>query len=252
MTKFREKGYKYMMKIAICDDEHCICSQIENILLKYARRNYIKVDTEVFYSGESILNYFSKGDTFDLIFLDIEMEKIDGIEVGQQIRKIMRDYTTEIVYISGKDAYYKRLFDVQPLNFIEKPIPPQSVIDAFELAAKRLKKFFGFFQYQKRHETYKVEINNILYFESFNREVKIVLSNREDLFYGNLEDISFRVSGYPFLKIHRSYLINYNHTSILRYTEVVMSNGAVLPISRNRRQEIRNIQINKREDKNEY
>jgi DNA-binding LytR/AlgR family response regulator len=232
-----------MIKIAICDDDHFICSQLENILVKYTKRKYIKMNIDIFYSGKGILSCLDQGVIFDLIYLDIELGKISGIEVGLQIRKTMRNYTTEIVYISGKDKYYKQLFDVQPLNFIEKPISQQFVIGALELALERMKKYAGFFQYQKSHDIYKVEINNILYFESLNREVKIVTTIQEDLFYGNLEDISNRISNYPFLKIHRSYLINYNHATILRYSEVVMSNGTVLPISRNRRQEIRNIQI---------
>ena len=233
-----------MIKIAVCDDDRLICSQVEDILLKHANRNYMKINTDVFYSGESLLNYLKQDDSYDLIYLDIELGEISGIQVGQQIRKIMKNYTTEIVYISGKDNYYRQLFDIQPLNFIEKPINPQPVIESLELALERLKKSTGFFQYQKGHEIYKVEISRILYFESLNREVRIMMTDQEDLFYGNLEDISIRVSGYSFLKIHRSYLINYNHASILRYSEVVMSNGAVLPISRNRRQEIRNLQIN--------
>lgn len=233
-----------MIKVAVCDDDRLICSQVEDILLKHASRNCMKISTDVFYSGESLLNYLQKDDSYDLIYLDIELGEVSGIQVGQQIRKIMKNYTTEIVYISGKDNYYRQLFDVQPLNFIEKPINHQLVIKSLELALERLKKSTGFFQYQKGHEIYKVEISHILYFESLNREVRIMMTDQEDLFYGNLEDISIRVSGYSFLKIHRSYLINYNHASILRYSEVVMSNGTVLPISRNRRQEIRNLQIN--------
>lgn len=232
-----------MMKVAICDDDRLICSQVEDILLKYANQNYIKINTDVFYSGEGLLNCFNQGDSFDLIYLDIELGKINGVEVGHQIRKIMKNYKTEIVYISGKDKYYRQLFDIQPLNFIEKPINSQPVIEALELALERLNKSTGFFQYQKGHEIYKAEISRIIYFESLNREVRIVMTDQEDLFYGNLEDILIRVSGYSFLKIHRSYLINYNHASILRYSEVVMSNGTVLPISRNKRQEIRNLQI---------
>lgn len=233
-----------MIKVAVCDDDRLICSQVEDIIFKHANQSYIKINTDVFYSGESLLNLLNQGDSYDLIYLDIELGKISGVEVGQWIRKVMKDYSTEIVYISGKDRYYRQLFDVQPLNFIEKPISPQPVMESLELALEKLNKSAGFFQYQKGHEIYKVEISRILYFESLNREVRIVMTDREDLFYGNLEDVSIRVSGYSFLKIHRSYLINYNHTSILRYSEVVMTNGMVLPISRNKRQEVRNLQIN--------
>ncbi|WP_024345265.1 LytR/AlgR family response regulator transcription factor [Lacrimispora indolis] len=233
-----------MIKIAICDDDRFICSQVEDIIINYSKLKCIKINTDVFYSGESILNYLNQGNSFDLIYLDIELGKTNGIEVGQQLRKIMKNYTTEIVYISGKDQYYKQLFDVQPLNFIEKPIRHHFVISALELTQERMQKSAGLFQYQKGYEIYKTKISDILYFESLNRKVKIVTTKQEDLFYGNLDNVSIYISSYPFLKIHRSYLINYNHASVLKYSEVVMSNGTVLPISRNRRQEIRNLHIN--------
>ncbi|MBE7719946.1 MAG: response regulator transcription factor [Lacrimispora celerecrescens] len=238
-----------MINIAICDDDLFVCSQVENILLNHGNHNNIKMNIDIFYSGEGLLSWLNRGVIYDLIYLDIELGKISGVEVGQQIRKIMKNHTTEIVYISGKDSYYRQLFDVQPLNFIEKPINPQFVIDTLQLTLERIKKSARFFQYQKGHEIYKTEINNILYFESLNREVRIVMTDKEDLFYGNLEEVSIRVSSYPFLKIHRSYLINYIHASVIKYSEVIMSNGTVLPISRNRRQEIRNFQMNEEGEK---
>ena len=143
----------------------------------------MKSDIEVFYSGESFLADIMQGNQFDLIYLDIEMDQINGIEVGRQIRKEMKDYTTEIVYVSGKDEYDRQLFEVQPLQFIPKPIASNIVIDDLKLALERSK------------------------------------------------------------KLHRSYLINFNHISIFRYDEVVMSNGDILPISQSRRKAIREIQV---------
>ncbi|MDY2596739.1 MAG: LytTR family DNA-binding domain-containing protein, partial [Oliverpabstia sp.] len=63
-------------------------------------------------------------------------------------------------------------------------------------------------------------------------------------FYSSLSKVTLNVAKYQFLQIHRSYLINYNHANILRYSEVVMSNGTVLPISKSKREEFRNLQIN--------
>jgi len=121
------------------------------------------------------------------------------------------------------------------------------------LSLEKKKKSIGFFEYQKGNETYKTEINNILYFESMNRKIRIVMTNQEDLFYGNLEEILIIVSNYSFLRIHRSYLINRTYISILGYSEIVMSNGTILPISRGRRQEIRALQMSERvENPDEY
>jgi DNA-binding LytR/AlgR family response regulator len=232
------------MNIAICDDDKKICSQIERILLDYSTKSCLKIEVDVFFSGESLLSYLTQGNSYDLIYLDIEMGVISGVEVGCQIRKIMKDYITEIVYISGKDGYDRKLFDVQPLHFIPKPIQPEIVIDDLKLAMERAQKINAFFQYQKVHDIYKIPINDIIYFESQNREIKIVTTSCKDLFYGKLEDVELKVAGHQFLRIHRSFLINYNHVAILRYSEVLMSNDITLPISRTKRQEFRNLQVN--------
>lgn len=232
-----------MFRIAICDDEQAIGSQIENILLKYSKRTYLEVDITVFYSGEELYRYIETGHEFDLIYLDIEMELMNGLEVGKKIRNTMKDHKTEIVYISGKDGYDRQLFDVQPLHFIAKPIDPKMVIEDLNLAMLRVEKLGGIFTYRKTIETYKVPIKDIIYFESMDRELRIVSINNEDIFYGIIQQIFETVAKYQFIKIHRSYIVNYRHIAIFKYDEVIMSNGIRLPISQSRRKEVREIQL---------
>lgn len=232
-----------MFNIAICDDDKAICSQLENILLNYSSNNHFKIEISVFYSGESLLHFLNKGNFFELIFLDIEMGQINGIKVGNHIRKVLKNYTSEIIFISNHDSYDRQLFDYQPLHFISKPIKSDIVIDDLKLALKHHGRVTGSFRYQKSHNTHKVSINDIIYFESLNREIKILTTRENDFFYGRLEEVKSNVSKYLFFHIHRSYLINCNHIKILRYSEVVMSNGDTIPISRAKRQQFRNFQL---------
>lgn len=232
-----------MFRIAICDDEKAVASQIENILLKYSKRTYLEVDITMFYSGEELYRYIESGHEFDLIYLDIEMKIMSGLEVGKKIRNIMKDHKTEIVYISGKDGYDRKLFDVQPLHFIPKPISPKMVIKDLKLAMLRGDKLRGIFTYRKTIETYKVQIKDIMYFESLNREIKIVTINNEDTFYGIIQEIFETVAKYQFIRIHRSYVVNYRHVAIFKYDKVIMRNGIQLTISQPRRKEVREIQL---------
>ncbi len=232
-----------MFRIAICDDDQAIGSQIEKVLLKYSKTACLEIDITVFYSGEELYRYIESGHGFDLIYLDIEMELMDGLEVGKRIRNTMKDHKTEIVYISAKDGYDRQLFDVQPLHFIPKPINPKLVIENLNLAMLRADKLGGIFTYRKTIETYKVPIKDIIYFESLGREIRIVTINNEDTFYGTIEEIFETVTKYQFIKIHRSYIVNYKHIAIFKYDEVIMSNDVRLPISQSRRKEVREIQL---------
>ena len=76
-----------MYNIGICDDGKNICTSIENMLIKYAQKKNIQVDTNVWFTGESLRNYLASGGYLDILFLDIELFKMTGIEVGNYIRK---------------------------------------------------------------------------------------------------------------------------------------------------------------------
>lgn len=233
----------YVLRIAICDDEQVICSQIENIILKYAAGNNEKVDTQVFYSGEELDRFLKMGHSFDLLFLDIELKLINGIEVGKKIRGEMDNQIMQIVYISSKDSYYRDLFDVRPMHFLQKPIVEDDIIKDIRLAMKLVGKLGGIFIFKKGHDIYRKPVKNILYFESNNREVKMVTDEGEEVFYGKLEDVYDQVAKYHFMYIHKSYIVNYFFVTKFRYEEVIMSNQDVLPISQARRKATRELQV---------
>jgi len=232
-----------VFRIAICDDEQVICSQIENFILNYAAVSNEKIDTQVFYSGEELIRFLEMGQNFDLIFLDIELMLISGIEVGKKIREEMDNQTLQIVYVSGKDNYYRDMFDVRPMHFLQKPVVEAEIIKDVRLAMKLTDKLGGVFIYKKGHEIYRQPVKNILYFESSNREVKMVTSEGEEVFYGKLDEVYDQVAKYHFMYIHKSYIVNYFYVTKFRYEEVAMSNKEILPISQARRKATRELQV---------
>jgi DNA-binding LytR/AlgR family response regulator len=232
-----------MFRIAICDDEPMICSRIENIVLNYFERNNLEVDTQVFYSGEELYKFLSKGEYFDLLFLDIELKLINGIEVGRKIREDLDNQTMQIVYISGKDNYYKDLFDVRPMHFLSKPFDEIEIIKDIRLALKLTNKLGGFFTYKKNQKKYRIAVKDILYFENVGRVVKMVTVDGEEYFYGKMEEVFKQVGKYHFLHIHKSYIVNYSYVTKFKYDEVTVSNQEVLPISQAKRKLIRELQI---------
>lgn len=232
-----------MFRIAICDDECIIGRQIEGMILNYSERTRLEVEVAVFESGEKLYKYMERGHPFDLIYLDIEMEPMNGLELGEKIRNIMQDYRMDIVFISGKDCYDRQLFDFQPLHFIAKPIEEHIVIRDLKLAMLRADKLGGTFVYKKGSESYKISIKEIIYFESNGREIRIVTIDGEDAFYGTMDQVLKEVGKYQFIKIHRSYIVNYRHIATFKYEEVIMSDGIKIPISQPRRKEVREIQL---------
>lgn len=92
----------HMLRIAICDDNNSVCSEIEKIILNYQKYSCVKFDIDVFFTGESLINFIEKERDFDLIFLDIELGTTTGIEVGSKIRVEFDDHISKIVFITSK------------------------------------------------------------------------------------------------------------------------------------------------------
>ena len=129
-----------MYNIGICDDGENICTSIENMLLQYAGENNIQITVNIWYTGEGLKDYLKAGNHLDILFLDIELFKITGIEVGNYIRKQLDDRGMQIVYISGKASYAQQLFKTQPLDFLVKPILQEQINETIETAVRIINK----------------------------------------------------------------------------------------------------------------
>ncbi len=228
-----------MLRIAICDDEKIICTGLEDVLYEIGKDINQEIETEVYYSGENLCDYLCEGNRFDLIFLDIELSNINGVEVGKIIREKLKDELTQIVYISGNESYAMELFEIRPLNFLIKPFSKEKLEEVLLKAIKLLHKENNFFEYKNNNITFSILLKDILYFESHGRKVNIVLSNETKSFYGKLSTVEEQIHNQDFIMIHKSYLINLNHCIEYTYEYVKMSNDEVLTISQNNRKSVR-------------
>lgn len=108
-----------IMKTVICDDEKSTCSELEEIILKYAKEKSVSLVTEVFYSGDTLLDYL-KREKINILFLDIELPGKDGVMVGKYIREVLEEENIFLIYISSKENYALQLFQNRPFDFFGK------------------------------------------------------------------------------------------------------------------------------------
>ena len=105
---------KMEIQIAICDDEDKICLQLKDILGSISDEKSVEFIIQIFQCGEDLCKSLKDKD-YDLIFLDIELPKINGIEVGKYIREKLNNEIVQIAYISAKTEYAMELFDYRPI-----------------------------------------------------------------------------------------------------------------------------------------
>ncbi|MEE0023279.1 LytR/AlgR family response regulator transcription factor [Ruminococcus sp.] len=231
-----------MIKIAVVDDENIICSYVEQSLLNLSKKYGISIETDVFNSGEDLIKTI-KETFYDVIFLDIKMKDLSGIDISRIIRNTMGNEAIQIIYISGNTEYAIEVFEYDPFHFLPKPLNNEKIENAFVKLIHKLRLKSEAFTYKVGHDSVKVAIKNILYFESNKRKIIIHYSDKKDEFYGSLENILQQLGKYNFLHIHKSYLVNPVHVHKCTYESVEMSNHVVLPIAQSKRKEIREKQL---------
>ena len=92
-----------MLRIAVCDDDTRFTGELEEMVRREAAETGISVDTEVYSDGDTLVADIEKGYRYDLIFLDIEMERVNGINAARQIRRT--DRSALLIYVSNYEQY---------------------------------------------------------------------------------------------------------------------------------------------------
>ncbi len=227
-----------MYHVGVCDDSVNICSFIEKCLLQKAGRENIVIKMETWYSGEELWSYLQTEDQIDVLFLDIELLDMTGIEVAENIRKQLENWEIQIIYISGKTNYAQSLFKTQPMDFLVKPLDAEQIEEAFDTARKIISKGMEKFEFQNGKEHYFVAYSQIVYFTSSGRTVNIITINGNRGFYGKLKEISKNLP-HDFIIIHQSYIVNSKYIKRYVYETIELEDGTILPISKVYRKQVR-------------
>ena len=226
-------------RIGICDDEYSICKEVSQYVNNYFAECEDYADVYMWESGDSLIKDLEGGTVLDILFLDIELPKINGIEVGKYIREKLNNEIVQIAYISAKTEYAMELFDYRPINFLQKPLDKEKVLKVIDKYMILREQDNYIFSYKKNREFFDIPMSEIMYFESSYRKVKVYMRNGEDEFYDSLDKVYKKLKAKNFLFIHKSIIVNYNFIRKMAYEEVTLFDGTVLPISQIRRKAIR-------------
>jgi len=233
-----------MISVTICDDELKTGAELECSLIDVFDKLSVKYEIEVFLSGEELWKAIESGAHFDLIFLDIEFanNEINGVEVGRLIRDLHNNYMVSIVYMSRVKSYALELFDIQPFNFLVKPLKYEKIDEVIRKYMKVSRLWSEDFTYKIGHNTFKVWVKDIRYLESYDKKLILHLADgRREEFYGSIKEVyQEQLKKLDFLFIHASYVVNYDHVTVMKFDQVMLvDNVTSLPISKHRKNEVR-------------
>lgn len=229
-----------MYRLAICDDEHVTCNELEEMITEYAKKYDVHMEIDMFHDLQVFCRYLKRNNNYDLIFLDIEFEEMNGIDAGKYIREELRDEKTLITYISSKERYALQLFEIGTFEFLVKPVDVARVQKVLDRALKKLSTGKQFFEYSVGKNCCRIKVDEILFFQSHLRKIQIVTVGNEQIeFYGKLREIYKALPNGMFAQIHNSYIINLNYVKEYTYESIKMSSNQMIGISKKYRKSLR-------------
>lgn len=217
-----------MYQIAIVEDEREFSELLEKYLIQYGKENEIEFQISVFFDGAEILeNYQPK---YDVILLDIEMPKVNGMEAAERIREMDEDVV--LMFITNMAAYAIHGYSVGALDFVMKPINYYMFSMKMTRALKRVeKKSLKPIVLNLADGMKKIEAKQIYFVEVQNRMLHYHTELGEFVLRGTLQSAETMLADYPFIKCNHWYIVNLMHVSEVKKNIAVVG-GHELEISR--------------------
>ena len=214
------------MRIAVCDDEELFRIEFKSVLDKVLINAEYNIDT--FSGGSSLYEAFLKN-PFDLVFLDIEMPGIDGITLAKRLRAVSEN--VQIVFLTSHIEYALEGYEVNALRYLVKPVDMNKLSEVLKYIQDK-KNNSRQIMIKQEGEDIVIDISDIIYMESMDKNVRIVTSKSEYITRYNISDYEEELKNSGFLRIHRGYLISLSKVKKIVKNDVVMDRDISLPVSR--------------------
>ena len=221
------------MKIAVCDDEKIYLDRLQDMLLEYLKHSQIhNYEIEVYASGNDLLENFAAG-AFDYIFLDADMPQLNGFDTARKIREM--DVDVNIVFVTHMEDHIHMGYRYGAKEYLCKPVSQQQISVLMErlLDEHVRKQGDGFYAVRlKDGGTAYLRLSDVLYFESQDHYILAVMASNKIIFRDQLLRLAADLEEKGFIRTHQSYLVNIRHVFKDFGDQIVLIDGARLPISR--------------------
>ena len=235
-----------MIRFAICDDDRAMTGRLESMVMELQPRYDQDFECEVFFSGEDFCAYLNDAskEAFDIVLMDIEMGQVTGVEAGKKLRESIANEFTVLLYVSAHSRYKNELVDLNVYRFIQKPIEKREFNLRLDRAINRIlrqRQLPGmlFLTIKKNGRDEQIPMNSIVYLQSDARKIHLHTTDEIYTYYKKLTEEEKELDSNTFVRIHKSFLINFSHAKSISAKEVEMTDGAVLPIANLYREQVR-------------
>lgn len=224
-----------MINIGICDDEASMRRLLRAPLEQ--KLQLLGADYRIFEydCGETLLTR-PETEWLDILFLDIELKQLSGMETARNLRK--RDSHTLLIFVTAYPDFVFQGYEVHAFHYILKPYENQKIMKVLEQAIKELgQNREHYFTLEQKSGTTKIPAQKILAFSSDRRKIIISLEDGNKLeFYGKLDAVETDLPDY-FIRCHNRHLVNLNYVTALEKDGCTLRSQS-FPVSRAYRQSV--------------
>lgn len=226
------------IRVAVVDDDENIHQEIEKFFNQFEMIYDFDFNVNYFLSCEEIYDKLASENEYDLIFLDIEFPKMKGTDLGNTLRKKLKNHDTQVVFISAIKEYAMDLFPTHPIDFIIKPITYDRFSSFMLTYMTHYENSNGFLEYNMENIKHRIRVREVYYLESHGKKVEFHTRKGEFLVYGKISDI---IEDYmdKFICISRGIYVNIHHIIEATPQEILLDNNCSLYISRSCRNVVR-------------
>ena len=231
------------INFVVCDDEELILDAVYSRVLTIFKRSGLIATGLRFRSSVQLKNYALKKEWRiepDIIFLDIDMPELNGIELGKIIKNNLPK--TEIIFVSNR---YEKVFDtfnIHPFGFVRKnnfSADMTNTLKAYINAHVSAENYFVI-QQDNKSVTRKLPINDMVFIESMKSHQIIHMANGEEIDVKmTMDDLEAGLAEHNVLRTHKSYLVNLKYITRIETTGIELSNGTTVGVSRRKIGEIK-------------
>lgn len=226
-----------MIRIAICDDEAIFAKNIEKHIMKFMENEMLGYAIDIYASGEELIALGLEMVQYDIIFLDINMEGMDGIETARKIREVSDKIF--LVFITAFINYAPEGYGVNAIRYILKENDNlQAAIDECMLAIMNRRNYLieeKEFKFSTGTKT--ILLDRILYIESSLHKLEFHIMEKEMkiyTMYEKLDKVDDMLQKHDFVRIHQSFLVNVKYIKNVKDYKAILSNGEELIIPKSR------------------
>lgn len=226
-----------MITVGICDDSQIELIMLQRFIVSFFDDKKLDYRLLTFSNGEELLDYYSDK-RLDLLFLDIYMKNINGIETGRSIRTL--DSKVEIIYCTASSSFALESYNLLAFGYLVKPFDPVKLKMLLERFVDNKPNF------EHKHLVVKsnyndrvINLDDIVHIESDDKVLMIYTIDKEIIkIYGKLNEIEEKLDSPDFLRCHQSYIINMKYIKSVNENDFITTIGTMIPI---RKREIRKI-----------